>query len=64
MLKYWRIEDTGTYIDDEKLSDKTIDDFKVTDNDFISVRIGIKENAKNIGGISILENLLVIIHKI
>ena len=47
------MEDTGTYIDDVKLSDKRIGDFKITDNDFISVKIGIKENAKNIGGISI-----------
>ena len=53
LLKYWRIKDTGTYIDDVKLSDKRIGDFKITDNDFISVKIGIKENAKNIGGISI-----------
>ena len=53
LLKYWRIKDTGTYIDDVKLSERTINDFNIEDNDFISVKIGIKENAKNIGGISI-----------
>ena len=36
-----------------KLSERTINDFNIEDNDFISVKIGIKENAKNIGGISI-----------
>lgn len=53
LLKYWRVNSTGTYVDDLKLSDKTIDDFNVETNDFISVKFGIKENAKNIGGISI-----------
>lgn len=53
LLKYWRIKKDGTYIDNMKLSDKKISEFKLEDNDYISVKIGIKEEAKNIGGISI-----------
>lgn len=53
LLKCWRIKKSGTYIDNIKLSDKTLEDFHIKDNDFISVKIGIKEDAKNIGGISI-----------
>ena len=53
LQKYWRIKKDGTYIDNMKLSDKKISEFKLEDNDYISVKIGIKEEAKNIGGISI-----------
>ena len=50
---FFGIKKDGTYIDNMKLSDKKISEFKLEDNDYISVKIGIKEEAKNIGGISI-----------
>ena len=53
MLKTWRVTEKGSYIDGQKVSDLTISDLKLTSQDFISVRIGVKENAKHVGGMNI-----------
>lgn len=52
-LKTWRFTDRGTFIDKDKVNDNTIEDYHLADHPFISVRIGIKEDAKNIGGVNI-----------
>lgn len=52
-LKTWRIDETGTYLDDEKVSDKKIGDYQMTETPYISVRIGMKEDARHIGGVNI-----------
>lgn len=52
-LKRWRLTSQGTFIDNEKVSDKTINDYNLAHNPYISVRIGIKEDAKHIGGVNI-----------
>ncbi|HID94189.1 MAG TPA: ArsR family transcriptional regulator [bacterium (Candidatus Stahlbacteria)] len=53
VLKHWSIGKDGSYIDGAKLSDVTIDDLSIDDREPIIVRFGIKEDAKNIGGINL-----------
>lgn len=53
MLKTWRVTKEGSFIDEKQVSDLKINTLKLEDNDYISVRIGIKEDAKNVGGINI-----------
>ncbi|MGI5854498.1 MAG: ArsR/SmtB family transcription factor, partial [Bacillota bacterium] len=53
ILKAWRISDAGSYMDDRKVSDITINDLKTEDKDYISVRFGIMENAINAGGMNL-----------
>lgn len=52
-LKNWIINEKGTYIDEEKASKKTIKDYGLFEKEFISVKIGVKENAEHVGGINI-----------
>lgn len=53
ILKTWMINEAGTYIDEEKISDKTIKEYHLYDKEYISVRFGVKEDAVNVGGINI-----------
>jgi predicted transcriptional regulator len=52
-LKIWRIDQRGSWMDDQRLSDITVAELKVHDYESITVRIGIKDDAKNRGGINI-----------
>ena len=53
MLKNWIITDQGTYIDHDKVNHYTIEDYHFADRDYISLRIGIKEDAKHVGGVNL-----------
>lgn len=52
-LKVWLINEDGTFLDGNKVSDKTVFDYSLKENNYIEVRIGIKEDAKHHGGINI-----------
>ena len=54
LLKTWSINDEGTFIDFVKISNITTEKlFRETNSDYISIKIMIKDDAKNIGGINI-----------
>jgi len=53
MLKTWILAENGTWLDEEKLSDVTIKEYRLNESDFISVRIGIKEDAIHKGGVNL-----------
>ena len=53
MLKTWIINDTGCYFDDKKSENSALKDFQIEKKDYISVRIGIKDNADNKGGMNL-----------
>lgn len=53
LLKGWRVTERGSFIDGIRLSDVTCDDLKLMKNRFISVRIGVKDDARHVGGINL-----------
>jgi predicted transcriptional regulator len=53
ILKRWRVTQKGSYIDGEKLLNVTLEDLSLSANNHISVRIGIKADAHNVGGINL-----------
>jgi predicted transcriptional regulator len=53
LLKRWKIKDDGCYLDDERISDVTLDQLHLTDKPYISVRIGVKPGAVHQGGINL-----------
>ncbi|WP_181899234.1 ArsR/SmtB family transcription factor [Lachnotalea glycerini] len=53
ILKTWRLTDKGTFIDKEKVNENVMKDYSLADYPYISIRIGIKEDAQNIGGVNI-----------
>lgn len=52
-LKRWRVTDSGTVIDGESLSPTDIAALELGGNNHIAVRIGIKPEARHVGGINL-----------
>ncbi|GMA64570.1 helix-turn-helix domain-containing protein [Alicyclobacillus fastidiosus] len=53
LLKTWRINMQGSFIDGVRLSDVTIADVNLDGQYYIAVRIGVKADAENVGGVNI-----------
>jgi predicted transcriptional regulator len=53
LLKVWRVSHTGSFIDGKIISSVTLGDLAVTASPAIRVRIGVKPDAYNVGGINI-----------
>lgn len=53
LLKTWIVTEEGSFVDGERVSDTTLKDLDIYKHSSIKVRIGIKEDAKNVGGINI-----------
>ena len=53
MLKTWCVDEGGSYIDGQPLSTVTIDELRLLDSLAVGVRIGVKSDAKNVGGINL-----------
>lgn len=56
MLKTWAITTEGIYLDDEKFSGKTIKEFGLSEREYISVRLGVKDHAIHRGGMNLFGN--------
>lgn len=52
-LKTWRLDESGTYLDGVKINDLSISDIHFSDQPYISVKIGVSEDAVHVGGINI-----------
>ena len=53
MLKTWSVKKNGSFLDGEKISDTGLAKYNFPEKDYISVKIGIKKDAKHKGGINI-----------
>ncbi|MAS33699.1 MAG: ArsR family transcriptional regulator [Anaerolineaceae bacterium] len=53
LLKVWRVDNTGTFIDGTKVTEKCLADLQLTAGDYIAVRIGVKPNARHVGGVNL-----------
>lgn len=53
LLKRWRVDHSGSYLDDERISDVTLDQLNLTEKPYISVKIGVKPDAVHQGGINL-----------
>lgn len=52
-LKTWRVDERGTYLDGVRINGLTISDIGFQDLPYISVRIGVCEDAAHVGGINL-----------
>ncbi len=52
-LKTWKVTKKHTMIDDFQLSNCTINNLKLLENEFLSMKVGIKEDAVHKGGINL-----------
>jgi predicted transcriptional regulator len=53
LLKVWKVTNNGSFVDGIQVSEKTLNNLSVRPGEPISVRIGIKDNAVNVGGINL-----------
>ena len=53
VLKLWRITADGTYVDGEKVSDVSLAQIGLGENPHICMRLEVKEDARNVGGINL-----------
>jgi predicted transcriptional regulator len=53
LLKHWKLNKSGCFLDGEKISDRTIDDFQLSNYPYIAFRLGIKQDAVNSGGMNL-----------
>ena len=53
LLKVWRVDNMGTFLDGAKISNVCLADLNITENQFIAVKIGVKPDARHVGGINI-----------
>ncbi len=53
VLKTWSFTERGTYLDGKKVSDKRLSEYALSSQEYISVRIGIKEDAQHAGGVNL-----------
>jgi predicted transcriptional regulator len=53
LLKIWRIAQNGCFVDGNRVSDITLTNLHLRQHDFISMRIGIKQDANYVGGLNL-----------
>jgi predicted transcriptional regulator len=53
LLKEWRVEKTGSYVDGVRVSDVTIDDIAVDRSRHVAVRVGVAHDAAHVGGLNL-----------
>ena len=55
-LKTWCLKKDGTYLDGKKVTEHGLAKFKLEEQEYISVRIGVKEDAVHKGGMNLFGN--------
>jgi predicted transcriptional regulator len=53
LLKVWKVTPQGSFVDGVRVSNVTLSQISLTANAFIEARIGVKDTARNIGGINL-----------
>ncbi|MFC5452172.1 ArsR/SmtB family transcription factor [Paenibacillus aestuarii] len=53
LLKTWKVDESGSYLDDVKISEVTLNDIQLKMNTCIHFRVGNKPTAEHIGGINL-----------
>ncbi len=53
LLTRWKVDPAGCYLNDERISDVTLDDICKPDQPYISLKIGIQPDATHVGGINL-----------
>lgn len=53
LLKTWRVDAGGSWLDGEASSGVTLRDLKLSERDYISLRIGVRPDAEHVGGLNL-----------
>jgi predicted transcriptional regulator len=53
LQKVWQVNRRGSFVDGLQVSDLCLEDLRITEGTFITVRIGVKPDARHVGGVNI-----------
>lgn len=53
LLKTWRVDGKGSFLDGEPLSDITLGDLCLGRGDYVSLRLGVRPDAEHVGGLNL-----------
>lgn len=53
LLKIWRVDAGGSYLDGERLSPVSLADLHLNEGDHIALRLGVRANAEHVGGLNL-----------
>jgi predicted transcriptional regulator len=53
LQKVWQVNRQGSFVDGLQVSDLCLEDLRITESTFITVRIGVKPDARHVGGVNI-----------
>ena len=53
LLKTWRVDAQGSRLDGQESSAVTLDDLRLDSRDYISLRVGVREDAQHVGGLNL-----------
>lgn len=56
MLTNWRVTNEGSWFNDERIGERTLADYALAENPFLAIRIGVKDDAVNKGGLNLFGN--------
>ena len=53
LLKIWQVREEGSFIDGNRISNINVEDLNIEEKDSIELKIGVREDAENVGGINL-----------
>lgn len=53
LLKIWKVGNDGCYVDGLRISDVCLDDLNLPARSYVSMRVGVKEDAAHVGGLNL-----------
>ncbi len=53
LLKVWKVSAAGSYVDGVRVSDASLKDLELDSGTYLAVKIGIKDDAHNVGGLNL-----------
>lgn len=52
-LKTWRVDETGSFLDDDRVSNATLQDLNLSEGEFFTLRVGVAPDAQHVGGMNL-----------
>ena len=52
-LKTWRIDEAGSFLDNDRVSDAALKDLRLQESDFFTLRVGVSPDAQHVGGMNL-----------
>ena len=52
-LKTWRVDETGSYLEKERISSTKLSALRLLESSYFSICLGVEKDAENVGGVNL-----------